>query len=280
VEQQTPELEDVRSIYRMIHEVCELGADAHGWRAHFQSRLISMIDATMANGYVMRLALKPAAIKPDVELMVLTGTNDAWKQYLARGDLTDNPQTPHIMARFGTDFTCTRQALVDDATWYGSEFYERVCVPSGWDHHIHSQVCIDPPGVINGCGICRPVGAPPFGTREVAIVHFAHQELAHLWRKPDPLGVNALSKRLRQTLHCIRQGLGRKQIAQQLGLSVHTAHAYEKTLFGKYAVTSRPELMALLGSSIRPALLPLEQDNDSFEEPAMAQPRAGQGEIG
>jgi DNA-binding CsgD family transcriptional regulator len=263
----TLRLDDTRAVYRIIHELCELGADAHAWRAHLQCRILALVDATMASGYVMRLTLDPASIKPGVELGVQTGTNAAWQAFLAKGDLTENPLTPHIMARFGADFTCTRQELIDDATWYSNDFYTRVCLPSDWDQSLHSQVCINPPGVVDGLGLCRRPGAPPFGPREVAVVRLLHQELAHLWRKPDPLGVNALPKRLRQTLHCIRQGLGRKQIAQQLGLSAHTAHVYEKTLFGKYGVTGRAELMALLGSSIRPALLPLEQENDFIEVP-------------
>jgi DNA-binding CsgD family transcriptional regulator len=196
---------------------------------------------------------------------VETNTNDAWKTYFARGDLTIDPQTPHIMARFGTDFTCTRQDLVDDATWYGSDFYTRVCVPSGWDQCMQSQVCVDPPGIVDGIGLTRPPGAEPFGPRDVAIVRLAHQELAHLWRKPDPLGVNTLPTRLRQTLHCIRRGLSRKEIAQQLGVSPHTAHLHEKILFARCGVTGRTELMALIASSIRPTLLPLKQDNDFFD---------------
>jgi DNA-binding CsgD family transcriptional regulator len=225
-----------------------------------------MVDATMICGFVMRIAPDPAAVKPAVELMVETGTNQAWRTYAARGDLTNNPQTPHIMARFGTDFTCARQEFVDDATWYASDFYKQVCIPSGWDHSINSQVAIEPPGVVDGFGICRPIGAPPFGSREIEIVRMAHQELAFLWRRPDPLGVNALPKRLRQTLHCIRRAMGRKEIAAELNISAHTAHAYEKALFTRYSVTGRAELMALLAASIQPTLLPLEQDNDYFDD--------------
>jgi len=258
----------IKAVYRLIHEACELGADAHAWRAHFQASLLPMVNGATAVQYVMRLRTDPASIGPAVELAVDTNTSEAWKGYVARGDLTDNPQTPHIMARFGTDFTCTRQDLVDDAAWYANDFYSRVCVPSGWDQCMHSQVCIDPPGMVDGLGITRPPGAEPFGRRDVAIVRLAHQELAHLWRKPDALGVNTLPTRLRQTLHCIRSGLSRKEIAQQLRVSPHTAHLHEKTLFARFGVAGRMELMALIASSNRPALLPLKQDNDFFDGPA------------
>jgi DNA-binding CsgD family transcriptional regulator len=260
--------DQIRMVYRLVHELCELGADAAAWRAHFQSRMLHFIDATIANSYVMALNLDPSALKPGVELLVETGTNDAWREFLAKGDVSSNPETPAVMARFGTDFTCARQELVDDASWYSSEFYKRVCVPSDWDQHLLSQVCVTPPGVVDVNAFARPPGAPPFGPREVAIVRLAHQELARLWRKPDPLGVNVLPLRLRQTLHCIRRGLSRKEIAQQLGVSPHTAHLHEKTLFTRYAVAGRTELMALIASSISPTLLPLKQDNEFFEDPS------------
>jgi DNA-binding CsgD family transcriptional regulator len=256
--------DDVRDIFRLIHEVCELGADAHAWRAHFQKRIMAMVDSTFASAFVMRLSLEPGGIKPAMELRVETGTNEAWRQFYSQGDVTVNPITPGIMARFGTDFTCTRQELVDDDVWYSSDFYRRVGVPSDYDQHLVSQVCIQPPGVVDGFGLARPVGAPPFGSREIEIIRMAHQELAFLWRRPDPLGVNALPKRLRQTLHCIRRAMGRKEIATELNISAHTAHAYEKALFTRYGVAGRAELMALLAASIQPTLLPLEQDNDYF----------------
>ena len=113
----------------------------------------------------MRLTLDPAAVKPGVELGVETGTNAFWQSYLAHGDLTDNPLTPHIMARFTTDFTCVRQELIDDATWYASDFYTRVCLPSDFDQSLHSHVCINPPGVVDGLNLCRPPGVLPSAPR-------------------------------------------------------------------------------------------------------------------
>lgn len=262
--------EDLHEMFRLIQEVCELGADAHGWRQHLQRRLLGLVSADMASGFVMGLGLDAAAMKFGVELIVETDTNQSWQEFLSKGDATANPVNAGVMARFGTDFTVTRQDLVDDVAWYASDFYRQVALPSDYDQHLVSHVCITPPGIVDVQCLARRPGRPPFTAAEVELVRLLHQELAHLWRKPDPLGVNHLPTRLRQTLHCIRRGLARKEIAESLNVSVHTAHLHEKTLFTRYGVAGRSELMALLGSSIRPTLLPLVQDNEYFEPPPEA----------
>ena len=53
-----------------------------------------------------------------------------------------------------------------------------------------------------------------------------------------------LSPRLQQTLDALMTGASEKQIASQFGISHHTMHQYVKTLFRRFGVTSRAELMA------------------------------------
>jgi DNA-binding CsgD family transcriptional regulator len=61
-----------------------------------------------------------------------------------------------------------------------------------------------------------------------------------------------LSPRLRQTLECLLEGDGEKQVAARLGLSRHTVHDYVTALYRRLDVSSRPELMALCLSRGRP----------------------------
>ena len=53
-----------------------------------------------------------------------------------------------------------------------------------------------------------------------------------------------LPPRVRQTLDRILAGDSEKQIALRLGISRHTVHVYIKTLYRRYAVSSRGELVA------------------------------------
>jgi len=60
--------------------------------------------------------------------------------------------------------------------------------------------------------------------------------------------VQSLSPRLRDTLRELLTGAHEKEIALRLGLSPHTAHQYVKTLYRRFHVASRAQLMATLHS--------------------------------
>jgi DNA-binding CsgD family transcriptional regulator len=53
-----------------------------------------------------------------------------------------------------------------------------------------------------------------------------------------------LSRRERQTLELLLTGNAEKQIAARLSISRHTVHVYVKSLYKRFGVNSRPELLA------------------------------------
>jgi len=53
-----------------------------------------------------------------------------------------------------------------------------------------------------------------------------------------------LAPRLQQTLELLLAGDSEKQIARKLAISPHTVHAYVKSLYRKFEVSSRGELLA------------------------------------
>ena len=61
---------------------------------------------------------------------------------------------------------------------------------------------------------------------------------------PSPTQAVALSPRMRQTLERLLAGDSEKEIAARLGLSRHTVHVYVKTLYRRFGVNSRGELLA------------------------------------
>jgi len=56
--------------------------------------------------------------------------------------------------------------------------------------------------------------------------------------------VRHLSPRLQQTLASLLAGDSEKQAAAKMGVSPHTVHVYVKTLYRRYNVSSRGELLA------------------------------------
>jgi DNA-binding CsgD family transcriptional regulator len=248
--------EDVVIVYRLIEQLCERGNDARLWREHLLGELRRIFSAHIAMSYLMSFSLDPANIAPKTLINLEQGGNPFWLDFVARGDFTANPISPFIMERFGTDFTCAREEWVDDQTWRASPFYENVVKPSNWEHMINSQVGIIRPGVVDGIGICRRIGDPPYTPKDVAMLRLIHQELARLWRKHDPLDAHTLPPRQREVLEGIRRGESRKTIADKMGVSDHTVHSYEKALFDRAKVTSRMELLAMLSKLVRPVLMP------------------------
>ncbi len=57
-------------------------------------------------------------------------------------------------------------------------------------------------------------------------------------------GAEPLSPRERQTLELLLTGHAEKQIANQLSISKHTVHVYVKSLYKRFEVNSRGELLA------------------------------------
>jgi DNA-binding CsgD family transcriptional regulator len=62
--------------------------------------------------------------------------------------------------------------------------------------------------------------------------------------KPVPLTGQRLSHRQRQTLELLLSGNAEKQIAAHLSISRHTVHVYVKSLYKRFGVCSRGELLA------------------------------------
>jgi DNA-binding NarL/FixJ family response regulator len=62
--------------------------------------------------------------------------------------------------------------------------------------------------------------------------------------KSAPTTAEPLSPRQRQTLELLLEGHAEKQIAARLAISKHTVHVYVKTLYKRFDVCSRAELLA------------------------------------
>ncbi len=62
--------------------------------------------------------------------------------------------------------------------------------------------------------------------------------------KPHVRGSEPLSRRERQTLELLLSGDAEKQIASHLSISRHTVHVYVKSLYKRFGVSSRGELLA------------------------------------
>ncbi|MFO0759058.1 MAG: LuxR C-terminal-related transcriptional regulator [Byssovorax sp.] len=100
-----------------------------------------------------------------------------------------------------------------------------------------------------GCSLSlhRAWGERAFSERERRLIALVHEECAFLHQPPDEIDralLRDLRPRLRDTLRALVQGKSEKQIAADLGLSIHTVHEYVKALYRHFGVQSRGELLA------------------------------------
>jgi DNA-binding CsgD family transcriptional regulator len=251
-----PHPAEIQRIHHLIHDLCEAGGNTHIWREKMAVAIEEMVNAQMSLSYLFGFSLDPSDIAPKALLALPRGFNQVWLSYLAAGDLTGDPVTPHIMQRIGTDFTVTRQELVDDETWTASKHYRQVIVPSDIGDLIYSHVAVKDPRVVDGFSLIRTFDQPRFDTHDVAVVRYVHSELGRLWNRQDPIGIHTLPARQREVLYAIRRGDSRRAIASKMRVSESTVHTYEKALFDRAGVTSRGELNAAMSVIVRPNLLP------------------------
>jgi DNA-binding CsgD family transcriptional regulator len=79
----------------------------------------------------------------------------------------------------------------------------------------------------------------PFTTGDIATIQLIRLACGSLWQRPEL----HLSPRLQQVLAGLERGLSEKQCAIELKLSQHTVHQHVKTLYRRFQVCSRSELL-------------------------------------
>ncbi|MBL8764775.1 MAG: helix-turn-helix transcriptional regulator [Phycisphaerae bacterium] len=172
----------------------------------------------------------------------------------------------------GSMLTLTRAQLVDDRAWYGCDHVQIFRRAARADHCIYSELPLARGDSGLRLTMSRAWGVSrPFSERERTLVALAHDELARLYRAPEPDpapppagGPRALSAlrprpsrievsaRVREVLDRLLVGDSEKQVAYRLGLSRHTVHEHVKKLYAACGVHSRAELLAAcLGGSVR-----------------------------
>jgi len=102
-------------------------------------------------------------------------------------------------------------------------------------------------GQFSVIALFRRFGRAMFSDRESRIAHILLSEVGWLhdtaWPQHPASGIAALSPRQRTILNLLLHGQGRKQIADSMGLSIHTVHGYAKEIYEVFGVHSHAELM-------------------------------------
>jgi DNA-binding CsgD family transcriptional regulator len=241
---------DAWAMVRVLSEVQSADLDPSARRQSLVAALAPVLSACAGVGTRVGDLLPGAA--PQV-LFVTLAPNDEWRRKnlaFLDEDLVQEPLCAAVAQKAEPDCvsTFTRRQLLSDELWYDSPRYVRHHARAGVDDCLWSVRPAMRPGGFNALGFYRPVGAPPFGQRELLMLHALHCEMGLFYASdavPAPApGPSPLSGRENEVLARLLAGDSEKQVATRLGISPHTVHGHVKMLYRHFNVSSRAELLA------------------------------------
>ena len=242
-------LTDVRDVYRLIGECTELWDDAPAWRHHFLAGVNHLVRGRV--GHYVFTPVDPVTESAGQPFAACGWDSD--EQYAFFVDSLRRPLAEIVpgIAEVLTPLSRGRQVvaslhdIVAPDLWHRSEGYLRYHKPVGVDGLIASVRPRD--GGIEFLGSSRAFGERRFTDRELAVLRLAHNEITPLvgtrLATEDQLGRHVLSPRLRETLEGLLAGLSEKQIAERAHRSPATIHRHVTTLYRRFHVAGRGELL-------------------------------------
>lgn len=238
-------LRAVRSVFRLVGEARELGADPGRWRPHMVESLARILNAEV-------VVSSEIHVRADDRAGSLRILDFGWGFDQGRQ-----------LWRIETE----RQETSLDSYWLAVQPQEQreargrdAIVPIhparkvyGGTKFILSQFPLYHIGAVDQLGVHRAWGHQPFTPADHRLLRLLHLELGRLWtqdilrRASDP--TSDLPPRLAQTLAALRAGRSEKEVSIELGISRHTVHNYVKALHQRLGVSSRGELLAKASES-------------------------------
>lgn len=245
-----PRLRELRRVYQLSGEIQELRHDAIAWQQHMVEALCELVGARQ--GASLQFANFTAA--GQVKLLNLVPGGWAvptaakhWEKWLKKGHYREDPILDGLTRLNGNVVTQIRRQVVEDDVWHASPLAQTVAVAADIDPHLIGFFRRQPRHEIHGISLYRGRNDPDFNQRERNVVHIFNIELRRMYtegRLPSS-DTPRLSPRELEVLDCLMRGLSEKQVATTLDLSPHTVNDYIKSLYRKFSVSSRSELMAL-----------------------------------
>ena len=239
---------DVRDMLELVNELREMPPQFLPRARRMVEGICQLIGAQVAIFSDLKRYL--VGMQWDIKPLADTGWTDAAARRTFMsffdGPQTNDPLTPFCTRPQGRVVTVLRRQMVDDQDWYRSANVNELRRGGRLDDCIYSHFRLSEHGRAMGMAFHRPWGDRPFGQRECAIVHLMHESQPIYSHNFVPDGQwRDLSPRQAEVLAALKLGQSEKQVAQELGMSRHTVHVHVKTLYRRFAVQSRGELLSL-----------------------------------
>lgn len=243
-------MRDVRDAYRLIGDCRDLRADPVLWHSRMLeglSRLVGAAVATGGEGRWRRPAGSPVPVSGFSVGLDARGI-ERLMAYTSQNGPAEDPVFQALRHIPGVVVVRTRAQVLTDAEWQRSRMYNEYLRPVRLDGQLTSVCEVSANGAVSVVRLLRGCGEPDFSEREQRLLRFFHAELGRLIGNTlasvfDPFLQN-LSRRQRETLACLLEGVSEKEVAARLGISSLTTHQYVKSIYRRFSVNSRAELLA------------------------------------
>jgi DNA-binding CsgD family transcriptional regulator len=254
--------DDVSGVIRLVREVTDRWDDPVAWREHLLHGACTLLNGNVGsmvvpydhcrdNAFGRLGVIAAVGIPAELRAHLQPAVSDL--NYRRYDDDASSPVLPGMttlyndLSRQGW-ITASRNHLTDDADHYAGTRYQQFRRRLNTDDYVVSIRVVDLPRRVEAIAVDRPIGAPRFGSREVALLKILHDEVAPLigvrLTTETRLSRDGLSTRLRETLELLLDGLSEKQIARRMHLSTGTVHEYVGLLYKHFRVSSRAELLS------------------------------------
>jgi DNA-binding CsgD family transcriptional regulator len=235
----------VRRLVQLIGEAGELARTAVDPQLHLIEGLLELVGGDLGVFCPM-----PRHMVPGTNTLPLAFTR-GWTEEMRRvtsrlyeqnnGSGKDPFATVVIpRTRPGTATVGPRQEFVPDGEWYRSPFVNEFRRPQRHDHSIYA-ILKSADDRVTGFALCRTWGEKAHSDVDRTLVElFVEACAGHLFL---PGSARPLSPREREVRRRLLDGAAPKQIAADLGLSIHTVNDYVHAIYRAEGVTTRAELL-------------------------------------
>lgn len=240
-------LEDVQAMVRTVGEVAGMNHPLETRRTALVNSLLRLVDAD--TWLWAHARYDPADQDPVWFTLLDGGWHDDAERTLAMESINHPAMVRELFARVDKSrhTTITRRQFSPPGAWEKDEYRRRFSSTTT----IHDTILSFYPvadRVISAIGLNRRDGKPPFAARELTIAHLMLGQIPWLHQAPADVEANTddlldLPRRQREVLMHLLSGSSAKEIAERLSLSVHTVSDYTKSLYRRFNVRSRPELL-------------------------------------
>jgi len=239
---------DVRSLYRVIGDCRDLGTEPGLWQRRACEGLAELLGAPANGGEGLVGADGATTPVSTVHYGFDAQVLELYAEYHRVNATKADPFYRALAGTPGMRVTRARRDLVADDVYLRSSVFEQYLEPGGVHHRLMSIRHSPNGSAVSVLHLHRAVRERRFSAREQQAVDFFHAELGRLIGRsvvsatePSP---SALPRRLRQTLAYLVHGHSEKEVAKRLGLSPLTTHQYVTTLYRRFGVQSRAQLLS------------------------------------